>query len=175
MSGDRKQQQQKKMSIFLDRGPGDLLWRRCAKAFSDYYATSVQRSQSQRRRCPLLNSALHLICLCWLWADSWYLLTGRKMNTIWNAQRKNTASWKLRPKFISDLNQQNCLKNKLNPNNKARPIKATMSNGFTKKKKAFSLDIFLSWKVLRVHIYSVFEEDGVIFAWCKICLFMSSK
>lgn len=142
MSGDRKQQQKKKMSIFLDRGPGDLLWRRCANAFSDYYTTSVQRSQSQRRRYPLLNSALHLICLCWLWADSWYLLTGRKMNTIWNAQRKNTASWKLRPKFISDLNQQNCLKNKLNPNNKARLIKATMSNGFTKKNKHFHYTFF---------------------------------
>lgn len=40
-------------------------------------------------------------------------------------------------KFISDLNQQNCPKNKLNPNNKARLIKATVSDGFTAKISIF--------------------------------------
>lgn len=94
----------------------------------------------------------------------------RKMNAICNAQRKNTASWKLMAKFTSDLNQQNCPKNKLNPNNKARLIKATVSDGFTAKISIF-ITHFLSWKALGVHIYSVFEEDGVIFAW----LFTSSK
>lgn len=158
------------MNILLERGPGDLLQRRYGNAFSDYYTASVQRSQSQRRRCPLLYRALCLICSCWLWAESWYLRARRKMNAICNAQRKNTASWKLMAKFISDLNQRNCPKNKLNPNNKARLIKATVSDGFTPKISIF-ITHFLSWKVLGVHIYSVFEEDGVIFAW----LFTSSK
>jgi len=54
------------MNILLERGPGDLLQRRYGNAFSDYYTASVQRSQSQRRRCPLLYRALCLICSCWL-------------------------------------------------------------------------------------------------------------
>lgn len=53
------------------------------------------------------------------------------MDSELNAQRENTASGKLRAKLISGLNQQNYLKNKLNPSNKLRIIKATVTRRFT--------------------------------------------
>lgn len=56
---------------------------------------------------------------------------GRKVGLKWNAQRKNTASWKHGGKFISGLNQQNYLKNKLNLSNEIKIIKATTFERFT--------------------------------------------
>ena len=58
---------------------------------------------------------------------------GRKMDSKLNAQRENRASWKLEAKLISGLNQQNYLKNKLNPSNKLEPLKLLWLEDLPKK------------------------------------------